>query len=84
MWSSILASFLEIIKSIVGYFKTKEEIKKEEFKVKNTEEQVRRAEIVQDVKEKDKSEKLIKTVVNSKDEKEKQAALNEIRKHISD
>ncbi len=83
MWSSILASILEIFKSILGYFKIKEEIKKEEFKVKNTEEQVRRAEIVLDVKEKDRAEELVKIVVNSKNEDEKKAALDKIRSVIS-
>jgi hypothetical protein len=84
MWSSILASILEIFKSILGYFKTKEEIKKEEFKVKNTEEQVRRAEIVLDVKEKDEAESLVKEVVNPKDNESKQKALEAIRRRIAD
>ena len=81
MWASILASILKILESIFGSWKTKEEIKKKEFEVKNTEEVVRIEKIKVDTKVKDQAETLVKNVKNSKDEARKKY-LDEIRKQV--
>jgi hypothetical protein len=83
MWASILASLLKLIESFVSIWKTKEEVKKKEFEVKNTEEQVRRAELVIESQVKDEAEKLVKDISTETDNAKKEAFLNDLRRRVS-
>lgn len=83
MWASIFASLLKLVESIFGIWKSKEEIKKKEFEVKNTEEQVRRAELVIESQVKDSAEKLVKDISTETDNAKKEALLNELRRRVS-
>ena len=79
MWTSIISALLELIKSI---FRSKEEKEKrttKEFEIRNTEEEIRKATIVEDVKVKDEHEKLVSDLKNEKDEAKRKEILRRIR-----
>lgn len=82
MWASIVTFALSIIDKIFGIKKAKDDLKMEEFKKKNTEEQIKRAEQIEDIKAKDSAENLIK-VIETGNEKEKQEALDQLRIRVS-
>ncbi len=83
MWSSILASILKIFENLFGLRKVKEEIKQKEFEIKNTEEAVRRAELVIEGQVKDEAEKLVKDISTETDDAKKEQLLNELRRRVS-
>jgi len=82
MWASIVSAVLSIIDKLFGIKKSKDELKMEEFKKKNTEEQIKRAEQIEDIKAKDSAENLIQ-IINTGNEKEKQEALDKLRIRVS-
>ena len=82
VWASIVTFALSIIDKIFGIKKAKDDLKMEEFKKKNTEEQIKRAEQIEDIKAKDSAENLIK-VIETGNEKEKQEALDQLRIRVS-
>lgn len=82
MWSSIVLAVTELIKSLLSILHKKEDQKVKEFEKKNTEEEVRRAVIIEEIQIKDEAEKLVKEVQTG-DEKTKLAALEELRRRVS-
>jgi hypothetical protein len=82
MWTSIVAAILSIIDKLFGIKKSKEDLKVEEFKKKNTDEQIKRAEQIEDIKAKDSAENLVK-IINTGNEKQKQEALDQLRIRVS-
>ena len=82
MWAGIVSAVLSIIDKLFGIKKSKDELKMEEFKKKNTEEQIKRAEQIEDIKAKDSAESLIQ-IINTGNEKEKQEALDKLRIRVS-
>lgn len=82
MWAGIVSAVLSIIDKLFGIKKSKDELKMEEFKKKNTEEQIKRAEQIEDIKAKDSAESLIQ-IINTGNEKEKQKALDKLRIRVS-
>ena len=82
MWTSIVAAVLSIIDKFFGIRKSKEDLKVEEFKKKNTDEQVKRAEQIEDIRAKDSAENLVK-IINTGNEKQKQEALDQLRIRVS-
>ena len=70
--NSIASLFLSIVNSILSIFQRKQEAKIEEKKEAQSEDNVKRAEVIKDVKLKDENEVLIKNIQEAKTEDEKQ------------
>ena len=89
MISSIINGIVELLKSILGLVKTKQEVKQreevkkeEEFKAKNTKEEKEKAQKIEDIKDKDAAEKLIADLKAAKTQKEKDEYLRKIRTQV--
>ena len=82
MLSTIIATFLSLIDKIFGIVKIKEEVKKKEFEIKNTEEIIKKAEIVIETKVRDEAQKLVREVNEAKTAESKNKMLDSIRRHV--
>lgn len=82
MWSTIIATFLSLIDKIFGIVKIKEEVKKKEFEIKNTEEVVKKAEIVIETKTRDEAQKLVREANEAKTTEAKNKILDSIRRRV--
>ena len=83
MWGSIIASFLNLIDKLFGIVKIKEEIKQKEFEVKNTQEVIKKAEIIIETKVRDEAEKLVRQANEAKTKQAKEEMLDRIRRRVS-
>lgn len=72
-----------IFKELLTLFRVSKEEKSKEIEAKNKEDFKDREKKQQDVSQKDKDEQLIRDVVNSVEEEERQIKLEEIRKVIA-
>ena len=78
MGSAIIAGILALLNSIIDIFRRKSEEKKVAIEKANTEEEVRKAEIVQEVQIRDEAEELVK-----KAQENDPKALEEIRRRVA-
>jgi len=78
MWSAIVAGVVSLFNSILDLIRRKDEEKKVAIEKANTEEEVRKAEIVQEVKIRDEAEELVK-----KAQENDPKALEEIRRRVA-
>lgn len=85
MWTAI-GQFLSLIasgiKSFLGIKEEQEKRKTEEFKIRNTEEEIKKAVLIEEVKIKDVHEKLVSDFKNEKDEEKRKEYLRRIRTNV--
>ncbi len=83
MWAAFANSVLLLITKVLSIFEKKSDQRQKEVEDANTEEKVRRAEIVRDIDIKDEAEKKVSEIDKATDENEKHKILDDIRRHVS-
>lgn len=78
MWAAVVAGIVSLLNSILDLIRRKDEEKKVAIEKANTEEEVRKAEIVQEVKIRDEAEEIVK-----KAQQNDPTALEEIRRRVA-
>ena len=78
MWAAGVAGIVSLLNSILDLIRRKDEEKKVAIEKANTEEEVRKAEIVQEVKIRDEAEEIVK-----KAQQNDPTALEEIRRRVA-
>lgn len=79
---SIFNSIIRLVNNILDFFNLKQKAKDKEFDIVNSEENKQRKDRVKEIEIRDQAEELINKVQNGT-EKEKQDALEEIRRRTS-